>query len=156
MHNIWNVTSHNIGRTHTVHTKHCTKLPIENWSGSIHCLLHTFHCSVQSVRSDKGRSTLTYHWTRGSTLHPQCEIRPLYTLVSLCILVYTRVYSCIPWKRPAAHLVKRTRTNHAQLVCICAQRRRNVNDQCECELRPVHSMPRFEDQPLTAKLCVQL
>ena len=93
MHNIWNVTSHNIGRTHTVHTKHCTKLPIENWSGSIHCLLHTFHCSVQSVRSDKGRSTLTYHWTRGSTLHCQFEIRPLYTLVSLCI--HTHVYSCI-------------------------------------------------------------
>ena len=70
MHNIWNVTSHNIGRT--VHTP-CTKV---HWK-----LVHTFHCSVQSVKSDKGRSPLTYHWAQHCT-----------TSKDQCILLYSKVY----------------------------------------------------------------
>ena len=51
------------------HTAHFTLHIKFLWTPVLHCLLHTFHCSVQSVRQDKGRSPLTYHWTRGSKLH---------------------------------------------------------------------------------------
>ena len=53
----------------TLHNSHCTLHIKFLWTPMLDCLLHTFHCSVQSVRQDKGRSPLTYHWTRGSKLH---------------------------------------------------------------------------------------